>query len=147
MRVQRRRENGWRMPPNTLYVGRGSVWGNPFIVGKPSGVFPAPMGRHGKAETMIPALSLEQCLEFYRDMIRGFLTPEMYPAGHNWRELHRYAYLPRLRGKNLMCWCAIISHGNYQPCHADVLLSIANNVPMEEVIRENIRRAEGEALR
>lgn len=52
-----------------------------------------------------------------------------------------------LRGKNLACWCPVISHGEYSPCHADVLISIANDVPMEEVIRENTRRAKGEAVR
>lgn len=29
-RVQRKRTRGWRMPPNTVYVGRPSKWGNPF---------------------------------------------------------------------------------------------------------------------
>lgn len=29
-RVQRRAEKGWRLPPNTVYVGRGTKWGNPF---------------------------------------------------------------------------------------------------------------------
>ncbi len=29
-RVQRRRIKGWRMPANTVYVGRPSRWGNPF---------------------------------------------------------------------------------------------------------------------
>lgn len=31
-RIQRRRAKGWRMPENTVYVGRGSRWGNPFSV-------------------------------------------------------------------------------------------------------------------
>ena len=31
-RVQRKRTKGWRMPANTLYVGRPSRWGNPFDV-------------------------------------------------------------------------------------------------------------------
>lgn len=31
-RIQRKRTKGWRMPPNTVYVGRGSKWGNPFTV-------------------------------------------------------------------------------------------------------------------
>ena len=30
IRVQRRRTKGWRMPPNTVYVGRPSKWANPF---------------------------------------------------------------------------------------------------------------------
>ena len=29
-RIQRKRTKGWRMPPNTVYVGRPSKWGNPF---------------------------------------------------------------------------------------------------------------------
>lgn len=29
-RVQRLAEKGWRLPPNTVYVGRGTKWGNPF---------------------------------------------------------------------------------------------------------------------
>ena len=31
------------------------------------------------------------------------------------------AALAELRGKNLACWCKL-----YQPCHADVLLELAN---------------------
>jgi hypothetical protein len=29
-RIQRVAVKGWRLPPNTVYVGRGSKWGNPF---------------------------------------------------------------------------------------------------------------------
>jgi hypothetical protein len=32
VRVQRKRTKGWKMPPNTVYVGRGSEWGNPYRV-------------------------------------------------------------------------------------------------------------------
>ena len=30
IRIQRKRTKGWKMPPNTVYVGRPSKWGNPF---------------------------------------------------------------------------------------------------------------------
>ena len=30
-RVQRKRTKGWRLPPNTVYVGRPTKWGNPFV--------------------------------------------------------------------------------------------------------------------
>ncbi len=30
-RIQRKRTKGWKMPPNTIYVGRPTVWGNPFL--------------------------------------------------------------------------------------------------------------------
>ena len=33
IRVQRKRTKGWRMPENTVYVGRGSMWGNRFVIG------------------------------------------------------------------------------------------------------------------
>lgn len=56
------------------------------------------------------------------------------------------ANIERLRGKNLACWCKITSPDEYVPCHADVLLSIANDIPLDEVIRENYRRAKGKAM-
>ena len=31
VRVQRRRAKGWKMPANTVYVGRPSAFGNPFV--------------------------------------------------------------------------------------------------------------------
>jgi len=31
IRVQRSRAKGWRMPANTVYVGRPTIWGNPFF--------------------------------------------------------------------------------------------------------------------
>ena len=29
-RIQRRRTKGWRMPPGVVYVGRPTIFGNPF---------------------------------------------------------------------------------------------------------------------
>src|SRR5690606_40288783 len=29
-RIQRKRTKGWKMPENTVYVGRPTKWGNPF---------------------------------------------------------------------------------------------------------------------
>lgn len=122
LRIQRSRAKGWKMPANTIYVGRGSAWGNPFIVGEPSGVFPEGMGLKGKTETLIPNLTLDQCIEFYENAVEGYLKPEMYPAGHSFSETKRpHANLHALRGKNLMCWCALD-----QRCHADILLRLAN---------------------
>ena len=31
-RVQRKRTKGWKMSPNTVYVGRPTKWGNPFKI-------------------------------------------------------------------------------------------------------------------
>lgn len=40
IRIQRKRTAGWKMPPNTVYVGRPSKWQNPFTV-KNTGRVPA----------------------------------------------------------------------------------------------------------
>lgn len=125
-RIQRKRTAGWRMPANTVYVGRGSKWGNPFKAGQPSGIFDGshgrPLGLRDHVEILIPSLSLEQSVEFYRNALEGFLKPEMYPAGHNFRErIKHYDMRFHLRGRNLACWCALD-----KPCHADVLLELAN---------------------
>ena len=39
--IQRKRTRGWRMPANTVYVGRPSRWGNPYIVGEHAATAPA----------------------------------------------------------------------------------------------------------
>lgn len=41
VRVQRMRVKGWKMPPNTIYVGRGSKFGNPFTFENSGNVHPA----------------------------------------------------------------------------------------------------------
>ena len=33
-RIQRQRTKGWRMPENTVYVGRPTKWGNPYVLGE-----------------------------------------------------------------------------------------------------------------
>lgn len=133
-RVRLSRAKGWRIPANTVKVDRSTKWGNPFIVGAASGIFDGqggrPLGMRDQVEILVPSLSLEQAIDFYRDMVQGFITPEMYPHGHDWtRRFHERmrghpAEMVRcyLRGKNLACWCALD-----QPCHADVLLEIASS--------------------
>ncbi len=87
IRIQRKRTKGWRMPPNTVYVGRPSKFGNQFRV-----------GRDGDAS---------ECVEKYKQL----------------KEVHKHLInLSELKGKNLACWCPLKD----KPCHADVLLEVAN---------------------
>jgi hypothetical protein len=133
-RIQRSRAKGWRMPPGAVYVGRGTAWGNPFRIGSPSGY---QFEDGGDPTPMIAALTREQSIAFYRDAVRGFLTPEMHPWGHRWmtdfkRRMGQFhpadAARSLLRGKTLVCWCPLD-----QPCHADVLIAVANGLKCEAV--------------
>ncbi|OBB49920.1 DUF4326 domain-containing protein [Mycolicibacterium fortuitum] len=106
-RIQRKRTKGWRMPECSCgcgkparYVGRGTKYGNPFIIGAAG--FRLPNGgavfyRGGRGAT--PQI----VVDLYRKWIVRTLSPT------------------ELRGHDLACWCPLGS-----PCHADVLLEIAN---------------------
>ena len=109
-RIQRKRTKGWRMPENTIYVGRGSQWGNPYKPG--AGVDRMPWLPDG-AE-----LTLEECVEYFREMSIGG-GPHL--QADEWLTSNVGGIRGLLAGKNLACWCPLD-----KPCHADVLLEIAN---------------------
>jgi hypothetical protein len=94
VRIQRQRIKGWKMPENTVYVGRPGRWGNPFaVIGK---------GQNSK----YPPMTAQLAVDAYRRQMPEF-TKE--------------AARRELAGKNLACFCKL-----GEPCHADVLLEIAN---------------------
>lgn len=104
-RIQRRRVKGWRMPPNTVYVGRPTKWSNPWSVGA-------------------IACGCRSAGECSHNSFRCETAGEAVAEYRHWIETGRRlgkAAQAELRGKNLACWCAID-----KPCHADVLLEIAN---------------------
>lgn len=142
LRVQRRRTKGWKMPANTVYVGRGSRWGNPYRFGEtqvrtpgihqdweregrlhkrsgeqhafvhPGSTYEAPIITMHQVEDA----TAEQCVEMYRAYITG--TPDRI----NFRHPPMIEQIKaELAGKNLACWCPVD-----QACHADLLLEIAN---------------------
>jgi hypothetical protein len=96
-RIQRRRTKGWRMPEGAVYVGRPTKWGNPFVVGEWD-------------EVSKQRLEAGQCVRLFRT----------YITQTAWPELVEHA-IQELRGRDLACWCPLD-----QPCHADVLLELAN---------------------
>jgi hypothetical protein len=104
-RIQLSRRKGWRMPENTVRVARPGMWGNRFIVSPTV----RPGSRSGADYICVP--TVEDAVECYR------LYMQEQMAMH---ECVRSA-VAELRGKNLACWCQLGS-----PCHADVLLEIAN---------------------
>jgi hypothetical protein len=106
-RIQRKRVKGWKMPPNTIYVGRPSMWGNPFQVGhrySPDDSFYTVYGDY----LQDGLVTTDNCLIAFEAYCRNWLR-----RGSEW--------LAPLRGKDLACWCSPGSE-----CHADILLRLAN---------------------
>ena len=97
-RIQRRRVKGWRMPEGAIYVGRPTQWGNPWLVD---------VAYYGSLE------AARFCtVALYQQWLTGLYNSTTMPPVPN---------LEPLRGKDLACWCPLD-----QPCHADVLLELAN---------------------
>lgn len=85
--------------------GPGRIFGNPFIVGKDG--------------------SRVECVEWFKLMLNGYYmvvaTPDL-----DTQQLARAAIIGNIRqltGKNLACWC----RQDGKPCHADILLDLAND--------------------
>ncbi len=99
VRVQLKRSKGWKMPAGTVKVDRTTRWGNPFAIAE-CGSAAVAVANHGKwLRGVIPA--------------PGGVEP---PSAATIREA--------LAGRNLACWCPLAG-----PCHADLLLRIANERP------------------
>lgn len=92
-RFQRiRNRKGWKMPEGAIYVGRPSVWGNPFEIDE-----------RGRGHAI--------------DLFNRFVERSAEGTPLSVANIKR-----ALRGKNLVCWCPLD-----KPCHADVLILIANS--------------------
>jgi len=114
-RIQRRRTAGWRMPQGAIYVGRPTKWGNPFRVGQPSAYWMGPGLSSPFRPNPVPKMDAEHVTAAYRNMVKANCA--------------RFSLddLDELRGHDLACWCPLVDeHGNRVPCHADVLLELAN---------------------
>lgn len=125
-RIQRRRTKGWRAPDGAVYVGRPTRWGNPCTqvrmpaldgseweregrLGKTSGQHYG--FRHPDGTTtshLVRDATREQAVAMYRQHLDQ--VPSLVAAAR-----------AELKGRDLMCWCP-----PGQPCHADVLLELAN---------------------
>jgi hypothetical protein len=111
IRVQLSRAKGWRMPLNTVKVDRSTRWGNPF---RPEQFWEA--GYNGSLE-----VATANCVGAFKAWLLG---------DRHWAHAiptPPTPYIAPLRGKNLACWCPLGS-----PCHADVLLELANAPVCEE---------------
>lgn len=115
-RIQRRRTKGWRMPEGAMYVGRPGSFGNPYKVGEfyilgDIFAFPIPTARSVEGD-IATGVWVQRCHTAEQAVV-WFREWAVYAFGP--------AELERLRGKDLACWCPLL-----EPCHADVLLELAN---------------------
>lgn len=109
-RIQLRRTKGWRKPEGAIVVARPTKWGNPFRVGASRG-------------DRLPPLTAAQAVRLFE---RWLTTPVAHPV-HGVNRAQILNNLHQLRGHDLACWCPLAG----QPCHADVLLALANPQPEE----------------
>ena len=107
MRIQLSRAKGWRMPPGTVRVDRATSWGNPWSIAK------AREAGFTGSDEYVAGL----CVAFFRNGVERGLAA----VGYGVAEVQA-----ALRGKTLACWCRPGA-----PCHADVLLEIANRPTCE----------------
>ncbi len=87
-------------------VTRPGKWGNPFAIDEIA-------GRYGLDKAAAQARAVAMC----SDWLRGGLAANLSPGPPPTREAIR----GELAGHNLACWC---KPGT--PCHADVLIELAN---------------------
>lgn len=107
VRIQRKRTKGYNMQSHSqsingldcVYVGRPSKWGNPYVVGKVTYDYSK------RAATLVKVTDRETACELFEK-----IAHEFHPKS-----------IKDLRGKNIACWCPLD-----QPCHADILLRLAN---------------------
>jgi hypothetical protein len=108
-RIQLRRTKGWRKPEGAVVVARPSKWGNPWRVGHPV--------THRSADrTWRSHMTAGDVVSYYEADLRvGDLR---FTVDDVRREL---------AGRDLACWCPLDDEqGRRVPCHADVLLELAN---------------------
>lgn len=119
-RIWRRHTRGWRAPDGAVpaaRTGRNIGWGNPYRITSP-GDAPGPADWEWSGRTWWPVGDAtiavdgaDHAVDLYRELV--LRTPQ-YQADAR----------ATLAGKDLMCWCR-----PGEPCHADLLLRIANGEP------------------
>ncbi len=117
-RIQRKRARGWKLPPNAVTITRPGYWGNPYVVGMTVGEVlakDAAMWDWGGLRDLPDdhKLTAQECVDAYEKWIHCKVGDSGFTLA--------YEASVRLRGRDLVCWCA-----EDQPCHGNPLLRAAN---------------------
>ena len=123
-RIQLSRKKGWCKPPNTVVVARPSKFGNPFKVYRCTCCDAWDVKDENGVTYLIdhtysgPKTNDEAAAKYYAASVAVRLFRDLYGI---FGERDSTEVAAHLAGKNLACWCPLD-----QPCHADVLLELAN---------------------
>jgi hypothetical protein len=133
-RIQRKRTAGWRMPEGATYVGRPTVFGNPFRAYKCECCGYWDVKDDNDVTYLVDHTYVQQQhvrsdpatwtsrSEANREAVRLYNDELTYWFGGRMKnDVPFREAVESLRGRDLACWCP-----PGQPCHADVLLSLAN---------------------
>ena len=139
VRVQMSRQHPWRAEhPDAVIVARPSKWGNPYKVGGRVRDFAAECIRDGKDPIALRAFApavvtrpdppewmIVRAIEDRSDAVECF---RHLVSDFEFDDEDRFEeWIAPLRGHDLACWCPLEdADGNRVPCHADVLLELAN---------------------
>ncbi|MET9099983.1 DUF4326 domain-containing protein [Streptomyces antibioticus] len=115
-RIQRQRTKGWRAPQNAVYVGRGTVWGNPYTLREGNGHHLVVNPDRG---VIYASTSQTEARRVAADWYRAWFSSQAGLLA---------AIRRQLGGRDLMCWCPLPQPGDPDHCHAAILLAIANEV-------------------
>lgn len=110
-RIQLKRTKGWRMPAGAAKVDRATRWGNPFRVDDCREA-----GYRGTDAELAA-----RCVDAFEAWLGPFWRTNWDGSESEAARARILEGLPHLRGKDLACWCPLD-----RPCHADVLLHLAN---------------------
>ena len=119
IRVQRKRTKGFKLPPNTKCVNRGTKWGNPIrLIGDMIYINARHRRKILDRWVYYNVGNIDDVIYLYRKLWDGtkFQNQDLQYWADRFDELD----IKELKGKNLACFCSLSS-----PCHADVLLQLA----------------------
>lgn len=112
-RIQMSRQRPWRADnPDAVIVARPSKWGNPWKVGERSAYWMGPGLDSPSRPRPVPLMDASEVTGIFANALR---------TGYGNLPFDVEQVRTELAGKDLACWCPLD-----QPCHADVLLEIAN---------------------
>lgn len=122
-RIQMTRHRPWRAEhPDAVIVDRRTYWGNPFTI---DGCIES-----GFATTTEQARVL--CVAAFRSVLVHGRSSQWWAQTSAEQFDWMASHLDDLRGRDLACWCplSLPAAGElYVPCHADVLIELANKEP------------------